>query len=194
MRNRFQALFFRDFKIQLVNNKKEIFNIFKQKENFKNSQLYFAQNTYTHEVYQLFQKAIENALTRFKTPVITSEILFLTMLEEKNCKAGSIIQNLFETEMEWYLFRYKVIKYIHNQESKIRSEVSKNQQYFAYLLKTQLPDAEFNCLIEKMELSKGVLQFRNELIMKFLQLNIFGALTEEITTSIRTTNQRQYSS
>lgn len=194
MRNRFQTLFFRDFKIQSGENQKDLVNFFKQKENLKNPQLYFAENSYTHEVNQIFEKAVENALTRFKTPVITAEILFITMLEEKNSKVGSVIQNLFETEMEWYLFRYKLIKYIHSQESKIRSEVTKNQQYFAYLLKTQLPDSEFNCLIEKMELAKGVLQFRNALITKFLQINIFDALTEEITTSIRVTNQRQYSS
>jgi hypothetical protein len=37
------------------------------------------------------------------------------------------------------LFRYELMKVIHKHESIIRSDVVKNQQYFAYLLRTQLP-------------------------------------------------------
>jgi hypothetical protein len=151
-------------------------------------------NFYSHEVLQLFEKAIENSLTRFKTPVITPEILFITLMEEKSTKISKIIKMSFDNEMEWYLFRYNLIKLIHNQESTIRGEVTKNQQYFAYLLKTQLNDFEFNRLIENKALNKGVLIFRNDLISNILKVNILDELLTDINNSIKVTSKRSYSS
>ena len=149
---------------------------------------------YSHEVNQIFEKAAENALQRFKTPVITPEILFITMVEEKNNKASKILKKFIKTETEWYLFRYKLIKRIHNQESNIRGEITKNQHFFAYLLKTQLSEIEFNKLIETESLSEGVSFFRNTLISKILETNIFDELSNEILTSVKTNNKRSYSS
>lgn len=149
---------------------------------------------YSHEVNQIFEKAAENALQRFKTPVITPEILFITIVEEKNSKASKILKKFIKTETEWYLFRYKLIKRIHNQESNIRGEITKNQHFFAYLLKTQLSEIEFNKLIETESLSEGVSFFRNTLILKVLETNIFDELSNEILTSVKTNNKRSYSS
>ena len=149
---------------------------------------------YSHEVNQIFEKAAENALQRFKTPVITPEILFITIVEEKNNKASKILKKFIKTETEWYLFRYKLIKRIHNQESNIRGEIVKNQHFFAYLLKTQLSEIEFNKLIETENLSEGVSFFRNTLVSKVLETNIFDELSNEISTSIKTNNKRSYSS
>jgi hypothetical protein len=46
------------------------------------------------------------------------------------------------------------MKVIHKHESIIRSDVVKNQQYFAYLLRTQLSTFEFDNLIDNEELEK----------------------------------------
>jgi ATP-dependent Clp protease ATP-binding subunit ClpA len=148
---------------------------------------------YSHEVNKIFEKAAENALVRFKTPVISPEILFITLIEEKNSKAAKIIRKFLKDDVEWYLLRYKVIKRIHNQESNIRSEVIKNQHYFAYLMKIQLTDFEFNKLIENEALAKGVSLFRNTLISKILKIDIFEEISEEIYTSMKITNRRSYS-
>ena len=148
---------------------------------------------YSHEVNKIFEKAAENALSRFKTPVISPEILFITMIEDKNSKASRIIKKFLKTDIEWYLLRYKLIKRIHNQESNIRSEVIKNQHYFAYLMKIQLTDFEFNKLIENEALAKGVSLFRNTLISKILKIDIYEEISEEIYTSMKITNKRSYS-
>lgn len=148
---------------------------------------------YSHEVNKIFEKAAENALSRFKTPVISPEILFITIIEDKNSKASRIIKKFLKTDVEWYLLRYKLIKRIHNQESNIRSEVVKNQHYFAYLMKIQLTDFEFNKLIENEALAKGVSLFRNTLISKILKIDIFEEISEEIYTSMKITNKRSYS-
>ena len=148
---------------------------------------------YSHEVNKIFEKAAENALVRFKTPVISPEILFITIIEEKNTKASKIIRKFLKTEVDWYLLRYKLIKRIHNQESNIRSEVIKNQHYFAYLMKIQLTDFEFNKLIENEALAKGVSLFRNTLISTILKIDIFEEIKAEIRVSMKLTNKRSYS-
>ena len=149
---------------------------------------------YSHEVNKLFEKAAENALLRFKTPVISPEILFITIIEEKHTKASKIIRGFLKKEADWYVLRYKLIKRIHYQESSIRSEVIKNQRYFAYLLKVQLTDFEFNKLIETETLAQGVSLFRNTLISKILMVDIYDEISDEIYTSMKITNKRRYSS
>jgi hypothetical protein len=148
---------------------------------------------YSHEVNILFEKAAENALTRFKTPVISPEILFVTMIEEKNTKVSKIIRKFLKTDTQWYLMRYKLLKHLHNQESNVRSEVVKNQHYFAYLMKTQLTNSEFTKLIENEALSKGVSFFRNTLVSKVLEMNVFEKVKEEIQNSIKINKKRSYS-
>jgi ATP-dependent Clp protease ATP-binding subunit ClpA len=186
--------------------KKKKENFFQKQQNSLNQTLqnvkgFFIRETlaldqgikYSHEVNKIFEKAAENALVRFKTPVISPEILFITLLEEKNSKAAKIIKKFLKDDVEWYLLRYKIIKRIHNQESNIRSEVIKNQHYFAYLMKIQLTDFEFNKLIENEALAKGVSLFRNTLISKILKIDIFEEISEEIYTSMKITNKRSYS-
>lgn len=149
---------------------------------------------FSHEMNLLFEKASENALLRFKTPVITSDILFITLMEQKNCKASKFLKKALKTETNWYLLRYKIIKHIHYQESSIRSEVSKNQHYFGYLLKTQLNEIEFDRLIKNEILSTGISLFRNTLISNVLEKNLFTLVKKEIEKSIELTNKRKYSS
>lgn len=149
---------------------------------------------YSHEVNQIFERSAENALQRFKTPVITPEILFITMIEEKNNPASKLLRKALKTDTQWYLFRYKLIKRIHNQESTLRGEIVKNQHFFAYLMKTRLSELEFNKLIETENLVKGVSFFRNTLVSKILETNIFEKLLEEILISIKVNNKRSYSS
>lgn len=148
---------------------------------------------YGYETNRIFEKAAENALTRFKTPVVTPEILFITMMEEKNTKVSKLIKKFFIEETSWYLLRYKLIKRIHFQEVRIRAEVSKNEQYFAYLLKINLSELEFNCLIETNLLTLAVSTFRNKLITKMLTLNLFDLLEKDIYKSMQVTNTRVYS-
>ena len=149
---------------------------------------------YSHELLLIFEKASENALTRFKTPVITSEILFITLMEENAAKISKVIKSCFENEVDWYLFRYDLMKVIHRHESLIRDGVTKNQQYFAYLLRAQISPVEFNNLIEREGLALAVTLFRRDLILKTLKTDIYKCLLEDIHLSIKITNERTYSS
>ena len=141
----------------------------------------------------IFKKAAENALERFRTPVITSEILFLTILEIEGDSPRETLKYRFGNELDLYLLKYKLVKHIHKQESMIRENVIKNQQYFGYLLKTQLKDEEFEVLLKNNLVGTGVSLFRNNVILQALESNIFDTLKKDIHKSIRITNQRKYS-
>jgi hypothetical protein len=75
----------------------------------------------------------------------------------------------------------------------IRENVIKNQQYFGYLLKTQLKDEEFEVLLKNNLVGTGVSLFRNNVFLQALESNIFDTLKKDIHKSIRITNQRKYS-
>ena len=115
-------------------------------------------------------------------------------MESTNTNAGKLIKNQLLTATEWHLLRYRLIKSLHKNESIIRSEVTKNQQYFAYLLKTELSELEFNKLIDTNSFVTGVQLFRNMLITQLTQINIFTLVFDEVKKSIQITNKRKYSS
>ena len=161
---------------------------------FEEKELTFNQQIrYNYQVHQIFEKSAENALNRFKTPVITPEILLITLMEEKQLMIGNLIKKTIMDETNWYLLRYKLIKRLYSQESNVRSQVKKNQQFFAYLLKTQLPESSFDKLIEKQALGKAVSLFRNTLIQDLLKSDLFESLEEEIHASIAISPKRYYS-
>ena len=148
---------------------------------------------YAHEVNLLFEKTAENALLRFKTPVITPEIFLITLMEEKTNKSGKLLKKLLKTESNWYLLRYKLIKRIHLQESEIKSKVKKNEHYFTYLLKICLSELEFNTLIDQNSLATGSSFFRNQVVYEILGLDFLKILYQEIHQSLINTDSRKYS-
>lgn len=148
---------------------------------------------YSYEINQIFEKAAENAIRRFKTPVISSDILLITMLESKGSRVGKLLKQFLKTDTNWYMLRYSLMKRLHNQELAIRTDVPKNQQYFAYLLKTQLPELQFDTLIEKDCLLAGVLLFRNNMIADAIKIDIYEQLKMDILASIKSNNSRKYS-
>lgn len=149
---------------------------------------------YSQELYNLLEKSAENALIRFKTPIITSEILFITLMEDKNSIGGKLIKDYFSSNSEWFLLRYRLMKQLHNHESTIKGEVSKNQQYFAYVLKTKLSETLFSKLILTEKLGEAVNSFRNFIFKDILRINIFELLSDEIYKSIELNKTRKYSS
>jgi hypothetical protein len=149
---------------------------------------------FSGEVNQIFEKAAENARNRFKTPVITSEILLLTLMEQNKSTIGKYIAKAIPNRINWYLLRYKLLKRIHSSELSIRTQVSINQQHFAYLLKIQIPDVQFNRLIENEIISLGVLFFRNKLLTKVREISLESCLENEIFRSIKVTGTRKYTS
>lgn len=147
---------------------------------------------YSKEMYKIFEKSIDYTL-RYKTPIITTEILFLSFIDEDQLIGGKIIRKLLKNPIKLSLLRYRILKLIHQHESNIRSSILKNQHFFAYLLKTELSDIEFQKLIQTNRLSKAVNMFRNQLISSVVELNLADILTEELKVSSRLNSKRTYS-
>jgi len=164
-----------------------IFGVFNRKK-------YNLNIPYSHELNIIFEKASENALSRFKTPVITPEILFITMMEERESRVAKVIKNICKNPLQWYLIRYKLLKRLHYHEVNIRSEVKKSDHLFAYLLKTQLSELHFDRLIESDFLQLGVLFFRYIVIKNQLSIDMNTLIEKDIHKSLKVTNNRQYTS
>lgn len=147
----------------------------------------------SRELNAIFEKSAENAFFRFKTPVVTSEILFLTMLEEKHTRVGKIIQTFIKNESDWYLLRYKLLKLIHADETSLRSNLKKSQLYFGYLLKTQLEESKFKTMLQNKAFSERVSIFRNKIIREVLDYDFREKFYKDVTRSIRLNNKRKYS-
>lgn len=148
---------------------------------------------FSNEVYALFEKAIEKAIF-YKSPIITEEILFLSLLENEKTSCFNLIKKVLKNPTQKILLRYKLLKLIHSQEAIIRNSVSKNQHFFAYLLKTELSSKDFRKLIDTKKLKDAVNIFRNKLICQTVPIKLEEFLEKEIFTSSKANKIRNYSS
>lgn len=174
--------------------KKTISHFFKGLFTNEKKELIFNQKIkYTYQVHQIFEKSSENAQDRFKTPVITPEILLITLMEEKGSIVNKLIKKNINDDTNWYLLRYQLLKRLYSQESNVREQVKRNQQFFAYLLKVHLSDSSFEKLIEKKLLSDAVALFRNLLIHDLLKFDLFDDFEQEIHAALHVAPKRFYS-
>lgn len=164
----------------------------KKKDGEKNVIEWKEKPKFSKEALLIFEKSLLNAIDRFKTPVITPEIFFITLMESKNCKASKIIKKILPRESDWYMLRYKLIKNIHFEESHVRNDIIRNQKYFGYLLKSRLSQLEFSRLIDLDLLGLAVSYFRTKLLKKALQINLLAELQKDILISAKV-NKRKYS-
>jgi hypothetical protein len=149
---------------------------------------------FTFEMHNLFERAAENAFIRFKTPVINSSILFLTLMEDNKLIRSNLIENIIPKDTNWFLIRFKLLKKLHSQENSARLNSLKQQQFFTYLLKTQISDSAFSYLIKKQWLSNCVQIFRNFLVKEILPQTLVGFVDTNILNSVNKSHNRQYRS
>jgi hypothetical protein len=185
----------RNYQQKIVNNfemvKTSLSNFFldQKEEIFLNQDI-----PYSDEVHQIFEKSTQNALNRFKTPLITPEVLLITLMENRTSSVGEKIEKILIHETNWYIFRYKLLKRLYYQEINVRTQVPRNQQFFAYLLKTEISEQYFERFIKKKVLAKVVALFRNILIAEIVSNNFFDDFEEETLFSISIGSKRHYSS
>lgn len=148
---------------------------------------------YSNETSYIFEKASENALERFKTPIISSEILLITMMEEKSTEVGKLLQKLIPDQMDWYYLRFFLLKHLHSKELSIRNDVKNNLRYFAYLLVKEICEADLERYIKEKKLEDLIYAFRKQIISEILEKNIYEDLVTETYESIKLTSNREYS-
>ena len=114
-------------------------------------------------------------------------------MEDKTLKINDFLKKKVVNETSWYLLRYKLLKSLYKEEVNIKTQVKKNYHFFAYLLKTQIPHANFEKLIEKNYLEKAVFLFRNVLINDLLKNNLINDFEIETNFSLENNISRFYS-
>jgi hypothetical protein len=117
----------------------------------------------------------------------------LTLLEDNNLSSTAVLRNFLKSDLEWNLFRYEILKKLHNQETKIQGTLEKSLRYFAYLLKTELDDSQFEKLLEKENFKSIILNYRDLVVSKVLENDIFNDIENDIKLSIKINNERNYS-
>jgi hypothetical protein len=150
---------------------------------------------FSTEVTDIFERAVENAFLIFKTPIITPEIVFYTMME-KETTISNIIKNCFgNDDSKWNLFRVNLLTRSHEQESLLRSTIEPTELYFAYLLKVDMKDSEYAALLkDSFKFGLRVQEYRHDIISTVLDGNMHDELRTDIHNCLElTTNERNYS-
>lgn len=138
----------------------------------------------------LFFKASENTLERFKTFVITPEILFVTLMEKK-------IPLLFkglDNKKKWYILRYILLRRINTEEILIQGKVKTNQFLYIYLLKSKLPQRTYNLYIGGKRRKILYQNFRGLIFSKVLKWDRLTFLESQTRHSIKINSILRYSS
>lgn len=149
------------------------------------------ESIFSSDALGVLQKSIVNAANRFKTPIISPEIFFITLMESKASKASKAIKNVLHNKLDWHMLRYELIKNVHIEESHIRDDVAKSQKYFGYLLKSRLSQLEFSRLIDLDLVGLAVEYFRNKLLKKALHADLLSLVKRDVFCSAYL-NKRKY--
>jgi len=138
----------------------------------------------------LFFKAAENTLERFKTFVITPEILFITLMEKK---IPLLLKGL-DNKKKWYILRYILLRRINTEEILVQSKVKSNQFLYIYLLKSKLRQRTYNLYIGGKRRRVLYLPFRALLSPTVLKWDRLKFLEAQTRRSIRINSILRYSS
>jgi|APCry1669189768_1035252.scaffolds.fasta_scaffold00055_20 hypothetical protein len=179
--------------VEFLLSKVKIFN--KLNSYFFNREPIIYDLPYSFEVHKIFQKASQNAIERFQTPIISPEILLITLMEEERTKANRLIKKFLPLEKDWLLFRYSLLKRLYKKELNLKKTIPKNQHYFAYLMNLELSDYELENLMEnEAKFRYGVSLFRNNLIKSALEVDIFTLISDDTFRSMKSKPiKRKYS-
>jgi hypothetical protein len=110
----------------------------------------------------IINDSLEKAFIKFKSPIITSDILLFSFLSKNIC-----------IEKENYrlnIITYKLLQKIYNFNVKLRM-VNKNSRIFIYLLISQISEAEFEQLFLTKKIDLVIFIFRNLIFNEIKKLD-----------------------
>lgn len=121
--------------------------------------------SFSPKLFFFLNKTLEIALEKYKTPVISSDVLLLSLLDSS---AGNKLKKLLNSPEQWYRLRFKILKNLYREEDIIKNQLSLNQQQFAYLAKIYLSQKIFGNAIETQKIDKAIEVFRYKIISNLL--------------------------
>ncbi len=119
----------------------------------------------------LLEKSSKNARNRFYTPLISLNILILTMMEENQLNTGKLFKSALGSQLKWLVFHYKLIRLVYEQEATIRKELKPKHFHYFYLLISLIPESKYNFELKKKRLQKKTLRLRLFIIKQALRVN-----------------------
>lgn len=110
-------------------------------------------------------KTVQIALEKYKTPVISSDVLLLSLLDSSS---GNKLKKLLNSREEWYKLRFKILKNLYREEDIIKNQLDLTQQQFAYLAKTYFSQKIFGNAIETQKINETIEVFRYKIISNLM--------------------------
>jgi len=148
-----QNSFFRIFKDQISKNSlTQLFSSSKPvKENIR----------FSPKLFFFLNKTMGIALEKYKTPVISSDLLILSFLDSQS---GIKLKKLLSSQDDWYRLRFRILKSLYREEDIIKNQLDLKLQQFAYLTKIYLPQKIFGNAIERQKIEETVEVFRYKIV------------------------------
>lgn len=168
-------------------NYENFFNL-KKKSITKNSTFY----TLSESSCILLNKVIENAFLRFKTPIVTPELFFLTLLESTENPMSLLIKKNLGNDVNFFTLKYKLTKLLYDKELSIKTVVPKSFRFYAYLLKTNLNFLELeNIYLSNFKVAQ-LFFLRYHIFNEILKSNFEVLFIKDIYNLIKFSNNRKY--
>lgn len=132
-------------------------------------------------IYDILEYAAKIAKERFKTPIISSEILFIALLESSDSNAGKFLLEIIQTKESWLLLRYKFIRIIKKIEKILDMFIPSGLLYYDFLLRLYMSHRDFHkLLMNPIFHIFFVLKYRKQLLNKFLEINFLEKMKKQI--------------
>lgn len=148
----------------------------------------------SYSLLRFFEKTAELALERYKTPAISEQILFLSLLEGEH---GKFIREKLEAQSKdtWLIIRFKILKSIYDDEFPIKNIFKPNKYRYAYLVRKLLSRKQYEVVLDFKALEALTDLFRTEIIKHFLgnEPDYLKRIEKDMIISMGLRRNRKYS-
>lgn len=127
---------------------------------------------YSLELRKILNNIVKKARFKYRTPVISSNMLFLELLEETESYSRKLFKKLIPNVKSFLTLRYKILTEIYKTNVYIHTMIPKNRLFYIFYGQISLPEQVFQTMVSRpMRLQAYALKLRNALIKKALSYN-----------------------
>ncbi len=143
---------------------------------------------FSDEVYDFFETLMKVAKDKYKTPIISPELLFLELLRDNLVENLCIKLKLLSKLSE---LRYLFLKKLYSEKALLQEKLPRSSHYFFYLFKIASTSNDLEQFITDQTLLEAkVFSLRDFIVKQFVLLN-FNIFEEEILKSIFVTSDKR---
>ena len=174
-----------------------------------------------NEIKDFYEEAVKKSLVKYKTPVITSEIFFLTSISQNPIFFKNFLKFFIKNQKQWFLLKYKLVRHIYFENYFLNNSINKNLLNYTYLLdkysfikktkkigKNQIESNFFEQIFKIMKKffrskkkltiikkdNESILKLRSLLFSSLLKSNFQKILEDDILLNVKDFSKRKYKS